>query len=262
MTNSVHIVESVQGFYQRYPQLESSEVTWIKSLEWSDRIVLDAGCGDGSILQAIHVHHGLRRGIGLDTSSDSLAIAAKCVSPELEWVHGSIFEIPLKDAEVDDVICIGVLHYFEDPAPAIKEFARVVKPGGRVVLFVYRPHIVHTIRQWLGRRYEKRFVTRLETMKSEAERNLIMNTVAPPAYWPLSRTRLRELADADGLEIDYIVHKPTHVPQLILRGPGGENPGMLRRGLAQLAELLTKIDPFHFWSFGYYVVYRRKKEPS
>lgn len=263
MTKSLdlELVGSVQSFYQRYPQLGTSEVTWVNSLEWKGRTVLDAGCGDGSILQAIHMRHRLRQGIGLDTSTDALKIAAQCKMPELRWVNGSIFDIPLRNAEVDDVLSIGVLHYFKDAAPAIKEYARMVKPGGRVILFVYRPHIVHVIRQWLGRRYERKFTSRLKAVNSEVERNLIMNTVAPPAYWPLSRTKLNQLANLNGLEVDRIIDKTTHVPQLILRGPEGTEPGILRRQLAALMEILVKIDPLHFWSFGYYVVYRRKQGP-
>lgn len=260
MAKAPETVESVQRFYQRYPQLESSEVTWINALDWRERTVLDAGCGDGSILQAIHARHQLRKGIGLDTSAESLAVASSNTAPGLEWVRGSIFAIPLADAEVDDVISIGVLHYFEDPAPAIEEFARVVKPGGRVILFVYRPHLVHTVRQWLRRRYERQLVQRLETIRSETERNLVMNTVAPPPYWPLCRSRLREIAAAQGLEIDRLTYKPTHVPELILRGTAGTNVGILRRGLANAAGWLARVDPLHAFSFGYYVVYRRKVE--
>src|SRR5215510_1238532 len=202
MTKSLDIIESVQDFYQRYPQLGSSEVTWLNSLQWHGRSVLDAGCGDGSILRTIHTHHRLRLGIGLDTSQDSLDVAAKSKLPELRWINGSIFDIPLGEAEVDDALSIGVLHYFEDPAPAIKEFARVVKPGGRVILFVYRPHFVHSIRQWLVRQYDKKFVKRLERVNSEEERNVLINTLAPPAYWTLSRSKLYQLADTSGLEVD------------------------------------------------------------
>lgn len=254
-------IESVQHFYQRYPQVGTSEVSWLNSLEWRGHTVLDAGCGDGGMLEAIQAHHSLQLGIGLDTSQDSLDVAAKRKLPGFKWLNGSIFQIPLNDCEVDDVISIGVLHYFKDPSPAIKEFARVAKPGGRVILFVYRPHVVHTVRQWLARRYGSMFARRLERVGSDiVKRNLVMNTVAPPPYWPLSRRDLHVLANTSGLVVERVIHKPTHVPQLLLSGQAGDRPRILRRLLASFVELLVKFDPLHFWSFGYYVIYRRKRE--
>lgn len=258
MTTQPNVAEPVKDFYERYPQLASAEVTWVKNLDWRGGTVLDAGCGDGAVLESIERNQPLRRGIGLDTSEDSLRTAARRQAPALHWVKGSIFGIPLHTGAVDDVLSIGVVHYFEDPEPILREYARVTRPGGRVILFVYRPHVVHVVRQWAGRRWKRRFAKRLERVRSEVERNLIMNTVAPPQYWTLSRQRLLELAAASGLRLESILHKPTHVPQLILAGPHGAQPGLLRRALAAVVSALVKIDPLHVWSFGWYVTYRRE----
>jgi ubiquinone/menaquinone biosynthesis C-methylase UbiE len=51
-----------------------------------------------------------------------------------EVVEGDAFNLRFPDASFDAVVCIRVIHHFEDPRPAIAEMARVLKPGGTLVL--------------------------------------------------------------------------------------------------------------------------------
>jgi 2-polyprenyl-3-methyl-5-hydroxy-6-metoxy-1,4-benzoquinol methylase len=78
-------------------------------------------------------------------------------------VNGTIEAIPLDDASFDVVLCVQVLEHCEDPARAVAEMHRVVKPGGRVLaathgVYVYHPSPVDYWR-WTHTGLEKLFGT-------------------------------------------------------------------------------------------------------
>ncbi len=54
-----------------------------------------------------------------------------------EKVLGSLTDIPMEDAVMDNVFCIGVVHHIPDMEKALSEILRVIKPGGTLVLGVY-----------------------------------------------------------------------------------------------------------------------------
>lgn len=94
--------------------------------------VLEAGCGTGQTLALLSERH---KTTGLDISPAALHLARKnCTTPVL----GSIFAIPFRDGTFDLVYNSGVIEHFIDPAnvAAIREMARVTKPGGRVIIIV------------------------------------------------------------------------------------------------------------------------------
>jgi len=94
-------------------------------------LVLDAACGTGrhSAYLAARGH----RVVGVDSSPDMLARARGKVRTG-RFLEGSMEAIPLADASVDAVVCALALVHLPDPGPAIQEFARVVRPGGRIVI--------------------------------------------------------------------------------------------------------------------------------
>ena len=55
---------------------------------------------------------------------------------KIEYMHGSLLEIPLEDNSVDMVWSNGVIHHTLDYEGCIKEFSRVIKPGGSLFLYV------------------------------------------------------------------------------------------------------------------------------
>jgi SAM-dependent methyltransferase len=102
-----------------------------KSLAAGSRI-LEAGCGTGQTLAFFTDEHETS---GLDISPAALNLARNnCKNPVL----GSIFEIPYKDDTFDLVYNSGVIEHFADPTnvTALREMARVTKPGGRVIIIV------------------------------------------------------------------------------------------------------------------------------
>jgi SAM-dependent methyltransferase len=99
---------------------------------------LDAGCGDGRFLAALPTLGPLpTRVVGVDIADSILdtarrATAAAGLDPEL--VRGNLERLPLGDTEFDLVVSIQVLEHLLDPAGGVRELARVLRPGGRLLL--------------------------------------------------------------------------------------------------------------------------------
>jgi SAM-dependent methyltransferase len=82
-------------------------------------VVVDVGCGDRPYRSLI----GADRYVGVDLDP--------AVKPD---VVGSATELPLEDSSADALLCISVIEEVEDPALAFREFARVLHPGGALVI--------------------------------------------------------------------------------------------------------------------------------
>ncbi len=101
----------------------------------SDELVLDVGCGAGRVLGYM-AKRGLRCA-AVDLSRESVRRATqRCGRP---GAVGDNLRLPIRDAVADLVISDGVAHHTGDPRAAIVENVRVVKPGGRLYLGVYKP---------------------------------------------------------------------------------------------------------------------------
>jgi SAM-dependent methyltransferase len=100
-----------------------------------DSVVLDVGCGPGRVLwflaeRKLHC-------FGLDRSRVSVGLAAeRCRRP---CAVADNLELPISTASVDVVISDGVIHHTEDPRAALAENLRILKPGGKMYLGVYKP---------------------------------------------------------------------------------------------------------------------------
>ena len=101
--------------------------------------VLDVACGTGAVTRLLADRVGPRgRVVGLDFNPVMLAAARAITRPNLEWVEGSAQAIPLPDAAFDLVVCQQGLQFFPDKARALAEMHRVLAPGGRLGLAVWR----------------------------------------------------------------------------------------------------------------------------
>jgi SAM-dependent methyltransferase len=92
---------------------------------------LDAACGTGR-----HAHHLAALGhrvTGVDSSPDMLARARTRV-PEAEFRAGHLNRLPVGDRTMDLVVCSLALTHIAALAPVLTEFARVLRPGGHLVL--------------------------------------------------------------------------------------------------------------------------------
>jgi SAM-dependent methyltransferase len=92
---------------------------------------LDAACGTGR-----HAHHLARLGhsvTGVDSAPDMLARARTRV-PEATFRLGDLGRLPVRDRAMDLVVCSLALTHVASLVPVLAEFARVLRPGGQLVL--------------------------------------------------------------------------------------------------------------------------------
>src|SRR5271156_4634261 len=101
----------------------------------SNALVLDVGCGPGRVLGFL-ANRGLRC-IGIDRSRVSLELATRRYGCPVAVADNLC--LPLPDAVADVIISDGVIHHTEDPRGAFAENLRVLRPGGRMYLGVYKP---------------------------------------------------------------------------------------------------------------------------
>ena len=113
-----------------------------------DRIV-DLGTGSGRMLTLLGQKASVS--IGLDLSHNMLNIARANVTKagldKVELRHGDIFATRLPSESADRVVVHQVLHYLADPAAAVAEAARLVAPGGRLLIVDFAPHQLEHLRE-------------------------------------------------------------------------------------------------------------------
>lgn len=111
--------------------------------------VVDLGTGSGRMLALLG--RRAKMSVGLDLSQHMLNIARSNVAraglERVELRHGDIFATRLPDASADLVVVHQVLHYLSDPAAAVAEAARLVSPGGRLLIVDFAPHAHEFLRQ-------------------------------------------------------------------------------------------------------------------
>jgi ubiquinone/menaquinone biosynthesis C-methylase UbiE/DNA-binding transcriptional ArsR family regulator len=113
------------------------------------RALLDLGTGTGRMLELLAPLAD--RAIGVDQSPAMLAVArARLERAGLRNVQlrqGDIYAVPVERNGYDLVVLHQVLHYLEDPGRALREAARVLRPGGRLLVVDFAPHAEEALRE-------------------------------------------------------------------------------------------------------------------
>lgn len=109
---------------------------------------VDLGTGTGRTLELFADR--FERGVGLDVNQTMLTYAranlkAKgCTKAQVR--HGDLYSLALADQQADAVVMHQVLHFLSDPALAIREAARVLSPGGKLLIVDFAPHEMEFLR--------------------------------------------------------------------------------------------------------------------
>lgn len=141
-----HEWDAIRRLHAPEAEVESA----IKSILSGVRIgsLLDLGTGTGRILELFSGE--MERGLGIDLSADMLAVAR--ANLERAGVRnatvrqGDIYNLALPRDAFDVVIVHQVLHFLEDAPRALKEAARVLRPGGRLLVVDFDPHDLEFLR--------------------------------------------------------------------------------------------------------------------
>ncbi|HMB77672.1 MAG TPA: metalloregulator ArsR/SmtB family transcription factor [Kiloniellaceae bacterium] len=119
--------------------------------------LLDIGTGDGHVLEVLQDR--IDAGIGIDRSRDMLNVARsrlfRAGLRHCQVRQAEMAQLPFAADRFDAITLQMVLHYAHDPAAAIQEAARVLKPGGSLVVVDFIPHDRRELREeqahrWLG----------------------------------------------------------------------------------------------------------------
>ena len=112
-------------------------------------LLVDLGTGTGRILELFGPR--ARRALGFDLNHDMLGYARMKLEraglTHAQARHGDLFNVPLPDGAADAVVLHQVLHFLDDPAAAIGEAARLLAPGGRLLIVDFAPHELEFLRE-------------------------------------------------------------------------------------------------------------------
>lgn len=103
---------------------------------FKDKVVLEAGCGKGRHTYIVSTF-GAKKIYAVDLS-DAIFVAKKNINQEnCLFIKSDIRKLPFEENFFDVVFCIGVLHHIENMDEAFFELWRVLKKGGKLLLWVY-----------------------------------------------------------------------------------------------------------------------------
>ena len=149
-TQAARVYESGHaGIYEickdDYPQL----VAELEAEPFGD--VLDVGCGTGAVVELLHERYPEARYTGLDLTPAMIDVAQAKGLPNCAFVVGDAEDLPFGDASFDAVISSNSFHHYPNPSAFFAGVARVLRPGGRLIL---RDYTSNDLVVWLMNTFE------------------------------------------------------------------------------------------------------------
>lgn len=143
---------------------------------------LDLGTGTGRILSLFAGR--ATQAIGIDQSREMLGVARANLEAaglrQAQVRQGDIYALPLPNAAADFVTLHQVLHYLDDPARALTEAARVLKPGGRLLIVDFAPHELEHLRDQHAHRRLGIAPDAIASWLKRADLRLVRERTLPP----------------------------------------------------------------------------------
>ena len=169
--------------------------------------VLDVGCGDGTLAAEFH-RKGASFVVGCDPDPHMVAKATARTMAEREAMShllGRAEHLPFRDRSFDVVTAVTVLCFVEQRSRALEEMARVLKPGGRLVIGGLGRWSTwaasRRIRAWLGNEFWRhaRFSTARELRTAAIATGLRVDRVCGAVYYPHCDLAARAMKRLDPL---------------------------------------------------------------
>ena len=129
---------------------DRSPLVGMLALADPDWVVADLGCGTGALSATLAPF--VREVIAVDASAAMLAAASRRLDgvSNVDVRQGDLESLPIDRAQADAVVMSLVLHYVAEPSKALGEAARVLRPGGRLIVVDMMPHDRDEYRQQMG----------------------------------------------------------------------------------------------------------------
>jgi ubiquinone/menaquinone biosynthesis C-methylase UbiE len=134
-----------------------------------DGVYLDLGCGTGNYTVALAMAGG--RWIGVDLSACMIEVARR-KSSTVTWQIASATALPLSTGEVSGVVCVLAVHHFVALADTFREVRRVLRAGGRLVLFTASREQMRGY--WLNAYFPRTMARAIEQMPDAGDLEQIM----------------------------------------------------------------------------------------
>lgn len=168
------------------------------------RSLLDVGTGDGAY--ALEAAARGAQATGVDIEQAMLGAAAERAAErklDVRFVPGRMEALPFEDATFDVALAVTVLCFVVDPSIAFREMARVLRPGGRLVVGELGRYSLwaasRRVRGWLGSRTWKHahFWSRAELKRHVRSAGLRVDATRGAVHYPPSARLARWLDDID-----------------------------------------------------------------
>lgn len=173
-------------------------------------VIVDAGCSSGYLLEDLRRERPDAQLIGVDLVAAGLRRAHALV-PEATLLLADVCDLPIADGSADAVVSANLLEHVPDDTGALREFARVLRPGGRAAIVVPAgPSTYDYYDRFLG--HERRYARGEMARKGrEAGFEVVgdhhIGSFLYPAFWAVKQRNRRKHPNPSETEMQGLVER-------------------------------------------------------